>query len=104
MKRMTENGIEWLYRPGFVYTAKYRNFNLKVERCPAGAKTQRGWRLFASQGHGIGRSFDHQFWPTAKAARIEGKRIADGMPLDICYGPIAPGQFTKAVFRLPYLI
>jgi hypothetical protein len=79
MKRMTESGIEWLYRPGFIYVAKHRKLNLKVERCLAGAKTGRGWRLFAGHGPGIGLSFHHQFWPTAKAARAEGRRLAEGV-------------------------
>ena len=77
MKRMTENGIDWIYRDGFIYVAKHCGLNLKVERCPAGAKIKMGWRLFAAHGHGIGLSFNHQFWPTAKAARAEGKRLAE---------------------------
>jgi hypothetical protein len=78
MRTMTDLGVTWTYRRGFVYSGEYRGYSITIRRAGARtASTRTPWRLYVSRGQGGSLAFHHQFWPTAEDARREGVRLVD---------------------------
>ena len=86
MKTMKEHGVEWTYRPGLVYTALYRGFEINIRHCPPmdwmkmGGTEKRKWRLHVTKGNGGSIAFNHQFYASAKAAKAMGIALVDQHP------------------------
>lgn len=72
LKQVTKNGVIWTYRPGFVYTGRYRGWTVCIRRVPA----TKGWRLFVTRGGGS-IAFKKQFYETVDDARKAGLRMVD---------------------------
>lgn len=73
MQTMTSLGIEWLFRPRFVYTAMYRGYNINIRYSPACKE----WRIYVNKNGGGSLTYKRQFCKTISDARSFGKFVVD---------------------------
>ncbi len=78
IRKIIAHGVEWVYSPAVSCVAQYRGFDITIRRVFARtAITGKPWRLYVSKNNGGSLAFSHQFWPTVKAAQLEGMRLVE---------------------------
>lgn len=73
MKTKIVEGIEFLYRPGIVYTGEYLGYTITARWATA----VKQWRLAVSKNNGGSLAFDHQFHVGINNALKFGKELVD---------------------------